>query len=78
MGWVYRKIDQHECDKPRLYSHDRDRFQVNDIHVGDVWQCDHAECRTYWVVASDQRDGLFWSKPTSRQISDAVAASEKS
>jgi hypothetical protein len=72
MGWVYRRVDQHECAKPKLYSHDRDRIQISDIYVGDVWQCDHPECGTYWIVLSDQRDGLYWSAANSQQIDNAL------
>ncbi len=73
MGWVYRKADQHECQKPELpgrLSYGGDIL----IWPGDVWQCDDAMCGIYWVVVEDQRDGLYWSRANAKQISQALGA----
>lgn len=66
MGWVYREADQHKCSKPRL---DRGVPGAGaGTRAGDVWQCDDVECRAFWVVRSDQRDGPFFDRATSTDL----------
>jgi len=56
--WIYRKIDQHVCNKPQV-------TQYSGVHENDQWRCD---CGQVWrirkvVSGSDPRPGegdYFW------------------
>lgn len=53
MGWVRRKVNEHQCKKPQWDS---------GIHEGDIWECD--VCKTRYEIThiefEDRPAGAVW------------------